>query len=467
MSMNPHDLCYLGLVEVGELIRVREVSSVEVTQTCLARIESLDTRLHSYATMTPELALRAAGQADREIESGTHRGAMHGVPLAVKDLFDVEGVPTLAGMPLRRGHVAAEDSTVVRRLKEAGAIILGKLQMTEGALSLHHPDIEAPVNPWSAEHWAGVSSSGSGVATAAGLCFGSLGSDTLGSIRFPATMNGVTGLKPTWGRVSRAGVVPLAQTMDHVGPMARHVRDVAAILQVIAGPDPADPTASAEPVPDYQSAFGSAVEGVRIGIDRSLIEAGAEAEMAGMVRDVEGTMSGLGALAVETTLPELDQIVQDSMMLCSIEAARAHAETFPARRSEYGEALAKVLDQGLSVQGAEVAAIWQRRLAFRAELSAVFDDVDLILLPAMNLAAPTIEYMSALLYEPAARTARLRFTSPYTMSGHPCLTMPGGATQDGLPLGFQFVGPHFGESALLAAGHAFQQVTDWHLRRPV
>jgi amidase len=284
-------------------------------------------------------------------------------------------------------------------------------------------------------------------------------------------MNGVTGLKPTWGRVSRAGVFPLAPTLDHVGPMARSVRDVAAILAAIAGPDPDDPTASSDHVPDYQAvtevgATGG-VEGMRIGIDRHLIEAASDPEMAELVWDVEHTMLEMGATATSVTFPRLDEIVQDSMTLCAVEAARAHAETFPSRRSEYGGSLTKVLDQGLAARGLEVAAIWQRRLAFRAELSAVFEGIDMILLPAMNLAAPTIEYMSVLLYEPAARTARLRFTSPFTMSGHPCLALPGGATSDGIPIGFQFVGPHFAEPELLAAGHAYQRVTDWHLRRPV
>src|SRR6516162_806371 len=219
--MNSDELCYLELVEVGRRIQARQLSSVEVTQAVLDRIARLDPRLKAYATLTPDLALAQAREADREISRGTLRGPLHGVPIAVKDLCHTKGIPTAAGMPIHKEYRPDRDATVVSRLRAAGAIVLGKLQLTEGAFGAHHPAIDPPINPWSAAHWTGVSSSGSGVATAAGLCYGSLGSDTGGSIRFPSTMNGVTGLKPTWGRVSRAGVFALAESMDHIGPMTR------------------------------------------------------------------------------------------------------------------------------------------------------------------------------------------------------------------------------------------------------
>src|SRR5438105_3237631 len=228
------DLHYLSLDEAARRLKGRQLSSVELTKAILDRIEKLDPKLKSYATLTPERALADAARLDGETAAGTSRGPLHGVPIAVKDLCNTAGVATAAGMAIHRNHVPAKDATVVARLKRAGAVILGKLQMTEGAYGLHHPTIQPPLNPWNAAYWTGVSSSGSGVATAAGLCFASLGSDTGGSIRFPSTMNGLTGLKPTWGRVSRAGVFALAESLDHIGPMTRSALDCAIVLGVIA-----------------------------------------------------------------------------------------------------------------------------------------------------------------------------------------------------------------------------------------
>jgi amidase len=251
LSMVTIDPCHFDLVEIGRRIQTGEFSSLAVTRAVLDRIARLDRRLKSYATVTADLALSQAEEADAEIARGKIRGPLHGVPIAVKDLCETKGIPTAAGMAIRKDYRPEKDATVVARLRVAGAVMLGKLQMTEGAFGAHHPSIDPPVNPWSAVHWTGVSSSGSGVATAACLCFGSTGSDTLASIRFPSTMNGVTGLKPTWGRVSRYGIVPLAPSMDHVGPIARSAADAAAILGAIAGSDPDDPTALLDSVPDY------------------------------------------------------------------------------------------------------------------------------------------------------------------------------------------------------------------------
>src|SRR5215211_420835 len=264
------DLHYWSLDEAARRIAARDISSVELTRAILERISKIDPTLKSYATLTPERALEDASTLDAETAAGTSRGPLHGVPIAVKDLFNVAGVPTAAGTTIHRATVPDRDATVVARLRAAGAVILGKLQMTEGAFGAHHPTISAPLNPWNAAYWIGVSSSGSGAATAAGLAFGSLGSDTGGSIRFPSTMNGVTGVKPTWGRVSRAGVFALAESLDHVGPMCRSALDAAVMLGVIAGPDLEDPTASPRAVPDYAVATESGVEGKRFGVPHDL-----------------------------------------------------------------------------------------------------------------------------------------------------------------------------------------------------
>src|SRR4051795_12647075 len=245
------DLHYLGLVDVGRKIQAKELSPVEATKAMLGRIEKLDSKLKSFAHVMADSALADAATAEKEIASGRIKGPLHGVPVAVKDLCWAKGAPAAHGMTIHRDFRPTEDATVVARLKEAGAIILGKLQQTEGAYADHHPKIDPPKNPWNADLWPGASSSGSGVATAAGLCFGSLGSDTGGSIRFPSAANGITGLKPTWGRVSRHGVFALAESSDHVGPMARSAADAGAILGVIAGRDSSDPTTLVAPVPDY------------------------------------------------------------------------------------------------------------------------------------------------------------------------------------------------------------------------
>src|SRR5262249_38654665 len=296
-----------------------QLSAVEVTQAVLDRIERLDGRLKSYVTVTGDLALGQAREADAQIARGAIRGALHGVPIAVKDLCHTKGIRTSAGMTIYKDYRPEHDATVVTRLREAGAVLLGKLRMTEGAFGAHHPSIDPPINPWSAEHWTGVSSSGSGVATAAGLCYGSLGTDTLGSIRFPSTMNGVTGLKPTWGRVSRAGVFALAQSMDHIGPMARSAGDAAALLGAMAGPDPDDPTALQSPVPDYLAGIGAGVTGLRIGIDRTLIAAGADADMVRATEEAAALLAQVGALVQNVSFPSPDDVVRIAIPLCGVE----------------------------------------------------------------------------------------------------------------------------------------------------
>ncbi|MBU2227968.1 MAG: amidase [Proteobacteria bacterium] len=465
--MIPVDLCYLGLIDVGLQIQRRQLSSVEVTRTLLERISQLDGRLRSYATVTPEMALHAAEEADREINRGVHRGPLHGVPIAVKDLCHTKGIATAAGMAIYRNFVPERDATVVSRLKAAGAVLLGKLQMTEGAFSVHHPSIKPPINPWSAAHWTGVSSSGSGVATAVGLCYGSLGTDTLGSIRFPSTMNGITGLKPTWGRVSRAGVFALAESMDHIGPMTRSAADTAAMLGAIAGADSDDPTAVQDQVPDYLAGIDGGVRGIRIGIDRPLIAAGADDDMARVTEGACTVFAQLGAELRDVVFPSPDQIVRDAVLLCAAEAAVAHEATFPTRANEYGPVLSGLLETGCKVDGLTFAKILLRRAAFKGRLAALFREIDLLLMPAMNSAAPTLALLAERMNDPEARFARVRFTAPFNMSGSPSLTLPGGATDEGLPVGFQIIGRHLDEALVLRAGHAFQQATQWHMRRPV
>ncbi len=461
----PAGLHYRSATEVARSITSGELTSVEATRTILDRISAIDVVLGSYAIVTTERALADAATLDAELAAGRPRGPLHGVPIAVKDLFDVAGVPTGAGMPIHRTTVPTADSTVVARLRAAGAVILGKLQMTEGAFGVHHPAIPAPINPWHADYWTGVSSSGSGAATAAGLCFASLGSDTGGSIRFPSTMNGLTGLKPSWGRVSRAGVFALAESLDHVGPMCRSALDAAFVLSLIAGPDPDDPTAAPTEVEDYVGSIGSGVEGKRIGVSRDLDGLDPDAERvygAAML-----TMAQAGATIVEIELPpDFDQAGRDWVALCSVEAALAHESTYPARAADYGPVLADALEMGRRTSGPEFARLQRRRARLTGGLTRLLASVDLLLLPVMGVAAPTIEAMRKAGRAPEAVAGRLRFTAPFDLSGQPTLTLPGGMNADGVPIGFQIVGRAFDEAGVLAAGHAYQRATDWHLRHP-
>src|SRR2546429_5483475 len=293
--MPARDLHYSELVGVGQRIQKRELSSVEATQAQLDRIERLDGRLKSYAYVMASSALQQARTADQEIAVGKVRGPLHGVPIAVKDLCWTSDAPTAAGMKIYRDNRPSEDATVVTRLKAAGAVILGKLQLTEGAYADHHPEIDPPRNPWDATLWSGASSSGSGVATAAGLCYASLGSDTGGSIRFPSAANSVTGLKPTWGRVSRYGVFELAATLDHIGPMARSAVDCGAMLGAIAGADPKDPTAVLDPVPDYLAKLSGSMKGMRIGVDRRGTGEGVDDAATKVLQDALRIAADLGA----------------------------------------------------------------------------------------------------------------------------------------------------------------------------
>jgi amidase len=320
------------------------------------------------------------------------------------------------------------------------------------------------VNPWDADTWSGVSSSGSGVSVGAGLAFGTLGSDTGGSIRLPSGANGVTGLKPTWGRVSRAGVFPLAPSLDHIGPMTRSARDAAIMMTAIAGWDPADPTSSSRPVPDYAAHLELDRSPV-VGIDPGL-NARFDPETQSMLASVQSELTDLGWRVVEVQAPDFMTVAADWSALCGVETALAHADTYPARKDEYGPVLAGLIEMGRSVDVLELERMQQRRRHFTGAMNRLMDDIDIFLLPSVGKASPTIAEMNGLdagteLFEQVTGP-----TAPIDLAGLPALTLPSGFTGRGTPLGVQFVGPAFAEAALLAAGVAYQRATDHHLRRP-
>jgi amidase len=460
------DLHYLELTELAARIKTREVSPVMVTRALLDRIASLDGALGSYALVMADVAMAQAKAAEAEIAAGRYRGPLHGVPIAVKDLCRTQGVPTAAGMAIYKNYCPDEDATVVHRLKQAGAVLLGKLQLTEGAYSDHHPSVTAPKNPWNAEYWPGISSSGSGVATAAGLCYGSLGSDTGGSIRWPAAANGVTGLKPSWGRVSRYGVFELATTLDHVGTIARSAADAGAMLGVIAGSDPNDPTALHDPVPDYLAAVGQRIQGLRIGIDAAWNGNDVDTTTQSMLSDATEVFQSLGAEIIDVKFPDVAQAIADWSDNCAVEAAVAHEPTYPARKDEYGHVLASVIEAGRGLSGLDYQKILLRRLELRGRVTALFRTIDLLLIPVHPFTPPTLAAIRTLGEQPELISKLQRYTCPFNMTGNPTITLPGGFTKAGLPIAFQLVAADLGETMLVRAGSAFQGVTSWHGHHP-
>jgi amidase len=464
--MDFEELHYLELTEAARLIQSRKVSPVELTQALLRRIERLEPRLHAYALVTAELALEQARKAEDDIMRRHYRGGLHGVPIGIKDLCYTKGLPTAAGTTVFRGFKPAHDATVVRRLYQGGAICLGKLQLTEGAFADHHPAIVAPVNPWHPDHWPGASSSGSGVATAAGMAFASLGSDTGGSIRFPSAACGVTGLKPTWGRVSRYGAFELAASLDHIGPMCRSAADAGIVLGAIAGADADDPTASQCPVPDYLAGNERDLRGLRLGVDERYVADGVQATMVRTVHDAITVLVRLGAEVRSVRVPPVDQVLRDWAPNCAVETAVAHEATFPSRRAEYGPGLAAFIDSARTLTAADYQKIWLRRRDFSGRLAALLQTIDLLIIPAQFIASPTMAQMATLGQNPDALLQLMRFTSPFDMTGSPTITLPSGFTERGTPIAVQLVGRHMEEALLVRAGRAFQRETAWHRAHP-
>ncbi|HEX4766768.1 MAG TPA: amidase [Lichenihabitans sp.] len=462
----PDDLHFESLTRIAGRIRDRDVSSVDVTTALLDRIDNIDGQYRSYTTVLRDRALVRAEAADRDIAKGIWRGPLHGVPIAVKDLCNTSFAPTGAGTTMLKDATPDHNATVVDRLEQGGAVILGKLSMTEGAYTSHHPQNPSPLNPWNVDHWVGSSSTGSGVATAAGLCFGSLGSDTGGSIRFPSATCGLTGIKPTWGRVSRYGVFPLAASLDHVGPMTRSAADAAAMLGVIAGADPNDPTALQAPVPDYCAELGRSIRDLTVGIDRRFIADGIDPEVVAAVEDAARALASLGARIREVTVPATERLVRGWIPFCAVETALAHAHSYPARAAEYGPDLAALIDLGRSMTALDLGEIYHERLAFSGALAGLFEEIELLLVPTMPVPIPSLARMGEYGQDPTVLLRILRFTAPFDFSGSPTITLPCGIDKAGMPLSLQLVGRHLSEDLLCRAGHAFQQVTDWHTRRP-
>ena len=465
---NVAELCTKTITEVAALIKNKEVSPVELTQAMLERIEAYDGKLHSYLTVTADFALEQARAAEQEIVNGTYRSPLHGIPIAVKDLCFTKGIRTTCSSKVLADWVPDYNATVIDKLYGAGAVLLGKLNMTEFALSGYHPSIQPPVNPWNPDRWPGASSSGSGAATAASLCFGSLGSDTGGSIRFPSAACGIVGVKQTYGKVSRHGVFPLGESLDHVGPMTRSVADAAVMLRSIAGFDPKDPTSRRESVRDYLDLIYNDITALRIGVDEAFCTEGADPEVAQAVLATVNVFKDLGADIREVKVSGIDYETLDSWFtICAAEALVAHAETYPSRADDYGPTFRSFLEEGVKVTGADYVKAHIARQSVCRMIDDLWQDVDLLLCPSMsNVPVPLKDF------SPHARLSRkgaaslLRHTAPFDFSGSPTISVPCGFSSDGLPLSLQLVGRHSEEGIVMQAGHAYEQATEWHTRHP-
>ncbi len=467
--MNVTELCFLSAVELGRLIESRQVSPVEVVEAHLERIEATEPTLNSFITRPGEEALEAAREAEAEISGGGYRGVLHGVPVGLKDLYYVAGMPNTAGSRIFGDFVPDHDGASAASLKEAGAILMGKLNLHQFAFGPtgHNADYGHMHNPWDPERVAGGSSGGSGSAAAAGQCAITLGTDTGGSIRIPSALCGLAGLKPTYGRVSRYGLVSLSWSLDHPGPMARTVEDCAAAMQALAGYDPRDPGSANEPVPDYMDALSEDLSGLKIGVPREYFEVPVDAEVEKLVRAALKTLEELGAEVVEVVWPMYHRSADISKIILYAEAAAYHKELLLRRGEEYDPSVRWRFESGLFIGGPDYLTALRHRREYTESARELFEQVDLLAGPMEPVVAPPIVADSIMVNgEPVGVIPALtQYTRPFNLTGYPALTVPCGFSE-GLPVGLQLAARPFEEATALRAGYAYQQATEWHKRRP-
>ena len=459
MATADKPLYYLSIDEARRLIQSRRLSPVELTRSVLERIASVDGRLHAYINLMADAAMERARVAEAEIAGGNWRGPMHGIPVAVKDQLDVAGVPAR----IRQFTQGVGDATAVRKLRDAGAILLGKLHMS----SLPDTDLPLPRNPWNTEHITGGSSTGSGAAVAGGLCLGSLGEDTAGSIRNPSAFCGIAGLKATYGRVSRYGLAPLSWSLDHCGPMARVVEDTAHMLQAIAGHDPKDPTSSAEPVADYTSALREDVKEMVIGVPRDYINECAPRTDAIVLKLVDRAIDDLksmGARIQEVKVPILHLATIANAVIYYNEFWAAHkSDAAWVLKNGAAQRRARIY-LGILTNSADYIQAQRVRSRVRAEFADVFNRVDCLALPCQAGPAPLVKDVGPI--DTLFKHVVPEYHGPFNLAGVPTLSVPCGFSENNLPIALQLVGKPFDEVAILRAGYTYQQHLRWFERRP-
>lgn len=449
-----------GVAELSRLYATGAVSPVEIVRETLARIERLDPRLNSYLTVTAESALRQARQAETEIRAGRARGPLHGVPYAAKDLLDTRGIRTTVGSKIMADRVPDSDAAIIERLSAAGAVLLGKTGMHEWAYGITsaNPHFGPVRNPWDTERIPGGSSGGSAAALAAGLCAFSLGSDTGGSIRIPAAICGIAGLKPTFGSVSRAGAFPLGDTLDTLGPFALRVEDLALVYAAIAdGKDVA-----AEP------RWQPRLDGVALGVPADFYWQNLAPDMEAATQDALRVFESLGAELAPVEVPDIETFNTLHRLILLAEATSVHRRRLAERREDFGEDVRALLEQGLSVLATDYLEAQRARRAFRRDFGAAFERVDALLAPAVPIQTARIGELEVRVQGRLenVRLATTRNIRALNLTALPVLSVPCGFQADGLPVGLQIVGPEGGERRILEIGRAYEQATDWHLRMP-
>ena len=465
MNDSWRELCFLTIGAAGSLFRNRQISPVELARAHLDAIDHLDPTLHTYVTLLPERAMAQARRAEQEMDRGEFRGPLHGIPYALKDLFYTKGVTTEAHSKVLEGWTPSVDAHVVACLNEAGAVLLGKQAMGEFAVgNLETALYPRPKNPWNPSYDTGGSSSGSAASVAAGLAMATLGTDTGGSIRGPASNCGVVGLKPTYGRVSRHGVIPLSWSLDHCGPLTRRVEDAALVLQAIAGHDARDPASSSVPVPDYAAALTGDVHGLVIGVPRSFFAAndvGADAQILAAFDVALQAFEDLGARLQEIDIPALRYYRMAHTTIMLSEAHSIHRKNLVQRADDYAPATWNHLASGAAFTAADYVQAQRIRSRMRQEFHSVLDQVDIIALPTSHKTASPIGEGDAV-----GTLEAYNFRACFDMTGMPAVTLPCGFTKEGLPVGLQLAGRPFDEATVLSAAHAYEQQARWFQSRP-
>ena len=464
------ELHYMSAWELSGLIRDRQISPVEVVEACLERIEATEPTLNSFITVLPEQARASAERAEQEINRGNYRGPLHGIPVGLKDLFETAGIRTTSGTRIYDNYVPTEDCTVAAKFSQAGAVLIGKLNMHPLAFGPtgENGDYGHMHNPWNPGRITGGSSGGSGSAAAAGQCAITMGSDTGGSVRIPAALCGIVGLKPTYGRVSRAGLTPLSWCLDHPGPMVRTVEDAALTMNAIAGRDLRDPATADVPVPDYTEALTEDIRGLRIGVVKEYFETEIDAAVADLVQRAISELGELGAEIVEVSLPLYQYAQPISNAILSAEATAAHRDILLSDGDKLYPQVRDRLEEGLFITAAEYLRAQQARQVFCAQVAELLKDVDLLAGPVEPVTAPEIlERRIDVGGESLPAVPLLtKYTRVYNITGSPAISVPCGFAGDGLPVALHLAGRNFDETTVLRAAYAYQQAHDWHHRRP-
>jgi aspartyl-tRNA(Asn)/glutamyl-tRNA(Gln) amidotransferase subunit A len=459
--MRSDELAYASISAIAPRLASGEVSPVELAQACLDRIARLNVGLNAFLTVLADSALAEARQAEREIRQGQYRGPLHGIPIAHKDLYYTRGVRTTAGSKVLADFVPDYDATVVARLRAAGSVLLGKLNMHEFAAggTNENPHYGAAHNPWNLDCHPGGSSGGSAAALAAGLCLGSTGSDTAGSIRIPSHCCGTTGIKPTYGRLSCYGVVPLSWSLDHPGPMTRSAHDAALMLNVMAGFDRQDSASVDRPPEDFTAELHAGARGLRVGIPRTYFNDGLQTDVEHAWRAAAEVLAGLGATPIEVDFPQLEDAVSIGTTISRAEMTTFHQEWYLTRPADYGPSMHERFEAIKDLSAADYLRAQRARGHIRADLWSALDEADVLLTPTMPMTATRIGGPDGVAYS-------TRFTYPFNLAGFPALSIPGGFDRSGLPIGLQLAAQPWQEGLLLRVGHAYQSATDWHNRRP-